>query len=174
MPIVRSGWELHIQRQSQQTRSPRVRTVGTYAIYHDGQARTGLAGISVESKGPGDNKVQGNGRRIEAGRYPIATHSGQHYVTIGYLISDDSDQTPKPGLELLHTQNRVGILVHPGHGFLASIGCINLSAPLGDGPSTFRSWTAGTGLSRLSTTCALSPARRSPITMAIRSRMPGW
>jgi hypothetical protein len=53
-------------------------------------------------------------------------------VTIGYLTSDDSDQTPKPGLELRGTENRVEILVHPGHGSLASIGCINLSAPVAD------------------------------------------
>jgi len=132
MPITGTGWELYIQREAQQTRASRTRTVGTYTIFHDGQAKPGLAGVSVESKGPGDNKVQGNGRRVAEGRYQLATHSGLHYVTIGYLISDDCDQTPKPGLELLGTENRVEILVHPGHGFLASIGCINLSAPLAD------------------------------------------
>lgn len=48
-------------------------------------------------------------------------------------MSDDSDRTPKPGIGLLDTGARREILIHPGHGFLASIGCINLTAPLGDG-----------------------------------------
>jgi hypothetical protein len=32
---------------------------------------------------------------------------------------------PKPGIELLKTGQRSEILLHPGQGFLASIGCIN-------------------------------------------------
>lgn len=92
-----------------------------------------MAGTSVEAKGPGDNIVRGNGRCIEPGAYPLATQDGEHYKTIGYLVSSDSDRTPKPGVELLDTGARREILVHPGHGFLASIGCINLTAPLADG-----------------------------------------
>lgn len=35
--------------------------------------------------------------------------------------------------ELRNTSARTSILVHPGHGFLASIGCINLTDRLDDG-----------------------------------------
>jgi len=133
MPIAGSGWELHITRQSEQNRRGRVRTIGIYQVFHDGSRQDGLSGTAVEAKGPGNNAVRGNGRRIEAGRYPLATQAGSHYVTIGYLISTDPDQTPKPGIELLSTRNRSEILVHPGHGFLASVGCINLTAPLASG-----------------------------------------
>jgi hypothetical protein len=130
MPITSTGWELHIVRSREETRGERKRTVGTYQVYRNGVPQAELAGMSVETKGPGDNKVAGNGRRIEAGTYPLRTHDGMHYVTIGYLVSADSDQTPKPGLEVGHTGNRSAILMHPGHGFLASVGCINLTAPL--------------------------------------------
>lgn len=133
MPITGAGWELHIQRQTTQTRGTRSRTIGVYQVFHDGRPQAGLSGTAVETKGPGDNRVAGNGRRVEAGAYPLATQAGSHYVTIGYRVSADSDQTPKPGLELTDTGNRREILVHPGHGFLASIGCINLTAPLADG-----------------------------------------
>jgi hypothetical protein len=134
MPIAGAGWELFIQRSSEQSRGGRRRTIGTYQIFHDGAPQTGLLrGTSVETKGPGDNKVAGNGRRVEAGTYPLATQAGTHYVTIGFIVSDDPDQTPKPGLELLETGNRSEILVHPGHGFLASVGCINLTGPLKSG-----------------------------------------
>ena len=133
MPISGQGWELRIVRQSEQVRRGRIRTIGTYQIFHDGQPQTGLNGTSVETKGPGDNKVMGNGRRIEAGVYPLATQAGSHYVTIGFLVSSDPDQTPKPGLELQDTGNRSEILVHPGHGFLASVGCINLTQTLASG-----------------------------------------
>lgn len=133
MPIAGTGWELHIVRQGEQTRNGRRRTVGQYAVFHDGKSQRSLTGTSVETKGKGDNAVMGNGRRVEAGTYPLSTQDGVHYVTIGYLVSDDPDQTPKPGLLLTHTGNREGILVHPGHGFLASVGCINLTSPLANG-----------------------------------------
>lgn len=133
MPISGRGWELHIVRQSEQTRNGRRRTIGTYQVFHDGAAQPALSGTSVETKGPGNNQVSGNGRRVEAGTYPLATQAGSHYVTIGYVVTTDPDQTPKPGMELLNTNNRTEILVHPGHGFLASIGCINLTVPLPSG-----------------------------------------
>jgi hypothetical protein len=125
-------WVLHIIRKEEQLRGARRRTIGAYRILHDG-VPSGLEGTSVETKGPGDNKVAGNGRCVEAGTYPLATQDGDHYKTIGYMVSSDSDRTPKPGIELLHTGARREILVHPGHGFLASIGCINLSAELASG-----------------------------------------
>jgi hypothetical protein len=132
MPIRGFGWEIHIVRKSVQSRRGRLRTVGTYQVFHNGTAQARLAGTSVEAKGKGDNSVEGNGRRVEAGTYPLGTAAGKHYVTIGYLVSDDPDQTPKPGLDLLrsHTGNRSDIFIHPGHGFLASVGCINLTGAL--------------------------------------------
>ena len=81
MPISSQGWELHIQRQSLQTRGGRGRTIGTYAVHHDGVLQAHLSGTAVETKGPGDNRVAGNGRRVEAGVYPLATQDGNHYVT---------------------------------------------------------------------------------------------
>jgi hypothetical protein len=134
MNITGSGWEFFIQRQSEQTRDGRTRTVGTYQIFHDGDAQGGarMSGMVAESRGPGANAPGGNGRRIREGRYPLFTQDGGHYVTIGYVISGDFTDTPKPGLELKETDERSEILIHPGHGFLASIGCINPCTSLPD------------------------------------------
>lgn len=123
-------WTLRVSRDGEQVRGDRRRTIGTYLILHDGVA-TQLAGTTIEAKGPGDNLVRGNGRCLSPGVYPLATHEGQHYKTWDYMLDDDCDRTPKPGLGLLDTGARDDILVHPGHGFLSSIGCINLTAPLG-------------------------------------------
>lgn len=127
------AWLLHVRRLAEQVRGERRRTIGIYRVLHDG-VETQLSGTTVEAKGPGDNRVRGNGRCLAPGSYPLATHEGQHYKTWGYMVDDDCDRTPKPGLELLDTGARDDILVHPGHGFLASIGCINLTASL-DGPA---------------------------------------
>lgn len=126
------GWVLRVVRTGEHSRGDRRRTVGTYEILHDG-VPTKLSGTTVEAKGPGDNAVAGNGRCVEAKSYPLATQDGENYKTIGFLTLDDSDRTPKPGIELLDTGARREILIHPGHGFLASIGCINLTAALADG-----------------------------------------
>jgi hypothetical protein len=128
MPITGNGWEFHIVRKEEQKRSDgRRRTVGIYKVFHEGVARIGtdFSGMVAEAKGPGANAPAGNGRRIEAGRYPMATQAGARYVTFGYKEDDDPDVAPKPGLELTHTGKRSEILIHPGQGFLSSIGCIN-------------------------------------------------
>lgn len=129
MPITRIGWEFHIIRNSEQKRQSdgKRRTVGTYQIYHDGipQHSPGLSGMVAETRGPGANSPAGNNRRIEAGRYPLYTQIGEKYVTIGYKNSESISAKPKPGLLLKNTDERVGILIHPGIGFLASVGCIN-------------------------------------------------
>jgi hypothetical protein len=129
MPIKGVGWEFHIERKSVQTKpgSTRKRTVGKYQIFHDGVAQTGpgMKGTVAESKGPGANKPVGNGKRVEAGTYPLATQDGGKYVTWNYKISDAANVTPKPGFELTKTGERTEILIHPGNGFLSSIGCIN-------------------------------------------------
>jgi hypothetical protein len=102
--------------------------VGSYQVFHDGVAQTGpgLRGMVAESRGPGANRPAGNGKRIEQGRYPIATQGGQNYVTLGYKDSESSFAKPKPGIELLQTGERTEILIHPGKSFLRSVGCINL------------------------------------------------
>lgn len=129
MPITGQGWEFHIIRREEQKRvsDGRRRTVGTYKVFHDGVAQIGsdFNGMVAEAKGPGANSPAGNGRRIKQGRYPMATQDGTKYDTWGYQPSDDPDVEPKPGLELTNTGNRSEILIHPGQGFLSSIGCIN-------------------------------------------------
>lgn len=129
MPRENSGWEFHIVRKSEQRRASdgKRRTVGTYQIFHDGvrQVGAGLSGTVAETRGPGANRPAGNNRRIEPGRYPLFTQDGSRYVTIGYTESESPWARPKPGLELKETGARSEILIHPGQGFLASIGCIN-------------------------------------------------
>ena len=129
MPINKVGWELHLVRRAEQKRSSdgKRRTVGRYEIFHDGTKATGagLSGMVAETRGRGANKPEGNNRRLEEGRYPLFTQDGDEYVTIGYQDSESASARPKPGLELKETGQRTEILIHPGQGFLASIGCIN-------------------------------------------------
>jgi hypothetical protein len=129
-------WELRIVRESEQRRASdaRGRTVGRYQVFHDGVRQTGtdLAGTTAEPAGPGANAPAGNGRRVAPGRYPLATWGGETYVTWGYAETDAPDILPRPGLALCETGDRTEILVHPGLGFLASVGCINLCAALPD------------------------------------------
>jgi len=134
MPINGSGWEILFVRDSVQTRASdsKRRTVGRYQIFHDGVPQTGtdMAGEFAETRGPGDNSTPDNNRRIEAGRYPLHTQGGNKYATFGYVESDSSGVKPKPGIELKGCEPRSEILIHPGRGFLASIGCINLCTSL--------------------------------------------
>lgn len=145
MPITGQGWELHIQRRTTQVRASdgKVRTVGDYRVYHGGAAQNALMrngievaklfGTTAESRGPSDNSVAKNGKRIEAGRYPLWTQDGTKYDTIGYVQNESTGAMPKPGLELKDTGARSEILIHPGvNGFLSSIGCINLCTVLPD------------------------------------------
>jgi hypothetical protein len=129
MPIEKNGWEMHIVRKSEQRRESdgKRRTVGQYQIFHDGVKQTGagLSGTVAETRGPGANRPAGNNRRVEEGRYPLFTQDGVRYVTIGFKNSESNSATPKPGIELKETGQRSEILIHPGQGFLASIGCIN-------------------------------------------------
>lgn len=129
MPIQGTGWEFHIVRKSEQKRlsDGKRRTVGRYQVFHDGVKQTGarLSGMIAETRGPGANEPEGNNRRVEEGRYSLFTQDGDHYVTIGYKESESTSAKPKPGLELKDTGLRTEILIHPGIGFLASIGCIN-------------------------------------------------
>ena len=110
------------------------RTVGQYQVYHDGvaQAAADLSGVTAESKGPGANEPEDNGKRVEAGRYPLWTHEPGRYATWGYSQSESPEASPKPSFELKGTGERTEILLHPGHDFLASIGCINPCTSLPD------------------------------------------
>ena len=126
MPITGQGWEIHVDRQSEQTRGSKTRTVGTYQVFHDGKPATStilvdgvqvpLSGTTAESRGPGQNAAPATTAkpsRILAGRYPLKTSGGPLYVTNGYR---DDLQIAKamPGLELRKTGNRTDILIHPG------------------------------------------------------------
>jgi hypothetical protein len=129
MPIKNEGWEFHIIRTSEQrhTNGSKRRTIGTYQVFHNGVKQTGagLSGTVAETAGPGANKPEDNKRRIEPGRYPLFTQGGAKYVTHGFSTSESTTAKPKPGLELKGTGERTEILIHPGQGFLASVGCIN-------------------------------------------------
>jgi hypothetical protein len=129
MPIQNQGWELHIIRQSEQRRASdgKRRTVGRYQLYHDGVRQTGqgMSGTVAETRGLGANQPAANNRRVEPGRYPLWTQDGTRYVTLDYRDSESPNLIPKPGIELKSTGQRSEILIHPGIGFLSSIGCIN-------------------------------------------------
>jgi hypothetical protein len=138
MPIKGEGWEMHIERRAEQHRTSgrvRHRTAGKYQVFHDGVAQTGtgMRGQVAEARGPGANKPAGNGKRIEEGRYPLFTQDGTNYKTWNYKDSESESAKPKPGFELQSTGERREILVHPGQGFLASVGCINPCTSLPNG-----------------------------------------
>ncbi len=142
MPISGSGWEIHFDRigeQSKPTQPSKRRTVGNYQVYHNGIAQTGgdMRGMFAETRGPGDNSSAGIAkRRVEIGRYPLFTQNGTKYKTHGYVNSNMTNVTPRPGIELMETGSRTEILIHPASGFLWSIGCINLCTSLPNGAET--------------------------------------
>ncbi|TAW04056.1 peptidase S8/S53 subtilisin kexin sedolisin, partial [Rhizobium ruizarguesonis] len=89
--------------------SGRKRTYGSYKVTVNGRAADGLSGFMCESKGPGDNKQRGNGKRVEAGTYPLWTQFGR-YKTLGYSTdATTAGANPMPGLLLRGTGNRIGI-----------------------------------------------------------------
>jgi hypothetical protein len=125
MPIAGHGWEMLIERHRNQQRASdgKIRTVGKYRIFHDG-ADSGIAGMTAESRGPGTNTIKG--RRIAPGRYALWAQDGGKYATIGHTSNANPSALRRPSVELKGTQPRSEILIHPGIGFLASVGCINL------------------------------------------------
>jgi hypothetical protein len=136
MPILNSGWEMHIVRKTEQRRERdgKRRTVGVYQVFHDGVPQTGpgLSGTVAETRGPGANRPARNNRRVVPGRYPLFSQAGARYVTLGFVESESTGASPKPGIELKETDQRSEILIHPGRGFLSSIGCINPCTSLPD------------------------------------------
>lgn len=143
MPIQGRGLEIHIVRNGTQSgmvgRSPRTRTVGTYQVFHNGEAISALRGGIFEQKGPGDNSRSGNkfDRRVEPGRYPLWTQNGSKYKTLGYAKTAAAARNfsikPRPGIELRETGERTEILIHPAQGFLSSEGCIHPSREIRSG-----------------------------------------
>lgn len=121
-------WELRIQRQGEQTRGGRTRTVGSYQVFRDGVAATErlLSGTTAEAAGPGSNQASAIRKKcIAAGRYPLATSGGPTYVTTGYR-EDYLIRAAMPGIELQGTAPRSAIIIHPGkNAFLSAVGCIN-------------------------------------------------
>jgi hypothetical protein len=134
MPITGRGWELLVKRLGTQTHARVTRTYASYQVHRDGVADAALFGHLCECKGPGDN-VHSRATRIKEGRYPLSTHFGRKYKTIGFSTDTHRPAVqPMPGLLLLSTGNRTAILIHPGHPpklYLSSIGCLNPSKPLG-------------------------------------------
>ncbi|HEX8580454.1 MAG TPA: DUF5675 family protein [Allosphingosinicella sp.] len=126
-------WEIRIHRLAEQTRGSRTRTIGAYQVYRDGVAATEslLYGTSAEALGPGGNDISAKDkRRIAAGTYKLRTTSGPDYLTHGYR-QDNLMRPEMPGIELVATESRSDILIHPGkNAFLSSVGCINLCTRL--------------------------------------------
>lgn len=135
MPITGRGWELHVSRLGVQKNGNNNRTYGSYCVYVDGRPQ-GLDGFMAESLGPGNNNAKNNGKRIEAGHYPLWTQFGR-YRSIGYSDNQATAGTPPmPAVLLLGTSRRTGILIHPAHPpnlYLSSVGCLNPTAPVASG-----------------------------------------
>jgi type VI secretion system (T6SS) effector TldE1-like protein len=131
-----SGWVLSVRRIRTELRHGEgfARTVGSYAVLHDGVVQDALMGTTVERQGPGDNSLTGKRehRCIAAGTYPLASHASAKYRTTGYQVDGSH---PRPALELLDTGDRSEILVHPADRYGSTIGCINLSGPLANAES---------------------------------------
>jgi hypothetical protein len=141
--VPETSWELRIERLGLHRSAGRTRTYASYQVFIDGVAAADplLGGFMCESPGPGDNSKPGNGKRVEAGSYPLWTQFGA-YRSIDYSTEDVAGATPMPALALAATGKRTGILIHPAHPpklFLSSIGCLNPTAAVAPGaPMDFR------------------------------------
>jgi hypothetical protein len=136
--IPETGWTLLVRRLRTEKREskPHARTIGTYQVYVDGHPVTGLAGMTVEREGPGDNGPVGKAdhRCIEAGTYPVRSNHTENYAIVGFATDGDY---PRPAIEVGGTASRSGILIHPASGYASTIGCINLAGDLVDADSDF-------------------------------------
>jgi hypothetical protein len=131
--LMPKQWELRITRVGEQVRNGKRRTVGRYEVFHDGKLVPELAGATAETRGPGANAPRGNNRCIEVGTYDLHIQSGKKYSTMKYTNNVNPVALKRPGLLVLPTGKRVGILIHPARGFLWSIGCINPAKALSGG-----------------------------------------
>lgn len=139
---VATGIVLQIRRlRAEKRRGKGERTVSTYQLFVDGHRVDGLGGMLLEPRGPGDNSSTGMQlhTRIREGTYSLLTHAGSRKVggvtkfkTIGFTDSETVGAPPMPSIRLGNTKSRTGILIHPGDGYLWSIGCLNPTKPLAD------------------------------------------
>lgn len=137
-----AGVVLQIKRlRAERRRGKGERTASTYQLFIDGRPVGSVAGMFLEPRGPGDNSPTGVQlhTRIKAGTYPLLTHSGSRRVggvtkfkTIGFANSGEAGALPMPSIRVGNTKSRAGILIHPGNGYLWSIGCLNPTKPLAD------------------------------------------
>lgn len=139
--VPSSGFCIHLQRVRQEKRATMTyaRTIGEYQCYWNGAPLSGLCGQIVERGGPGDNTDEIgdlHDRRIKAESYTLAIQDGAKYKTYRY---DTQDKTPtgrpRPGILVEKTGEREAIVIHPGKGYLSSVGCLNPSAGLKDANS---------------------------------------
>jgi murein DD-endopeptidase MepM/ murein hydrolase activator NlpD len=155
--VITTGFCIVLKRTEQQSRGVSKRTVGTYACYWNGEAIPDLSGQMAECPGPGNNTAAKGGKydlRIKAGTYRIANHLGSKYRT------DYEKGQRRPGLWVADTDERSAILIHPGNGFLSSVGCINPTTNLAKGSEDID--------------YADSTKRVIAIIKAMRDRLPAW
>ncbi|EJN13090.1 transglycosylase family protein [Bradyrhizobium sp. YR681] len=135
-PTDTKGYVLCIDRIRTEQRKGMgyARTVGIYQAYIDGKKIPEISGMVCERQGPGDNTKVGQNehQRLKAGAYRLFTHAGasQKYRTHNYTKSSVPGATARPCLRVADTGVREGVLIHPAQGYLWSIGCLNLTAPL--------------------------------------------
>ena len=137
-----TGVVLQIKRlRAERRRGKGERTASTYQLFIDGRPLDGVGGMIFEARGPGDNSSTGVQlhTRIKEGTYPLLTHAGSLQVggvtkfkTIGFTNSEAVGAPPMPSIRVGNTRSRAGILIHPGDGYLWSIGCLNPTKPLTD------------------------------------------
>lgn len=127
-----ANWNITVTHLGEQVRNGKRRTAGRYQVTLDGQPVAGLSGGMAETRGPGANAPAGNNRCITVGTYHLHVQSGAKYATLGYTSNLNPAALRRPGLLVLPTDQRVGILIHPARGFLWSIGCLNPSGTLND------------------------------------------
>ncbi|TIR32383.1 MAG: hypothetical protein E5X35_14640, partial [Mesorhizobium sp.] len=140
-----TGLVLQIKRvRAEKRRGMKERTVSTYRVFHDRRPVAGLSGMICEARGPGDNSATGRqrGARIKAGIYPMLTHAGTREIdgitafkTFGFTSSIEVRRPPMPALRVGDTRYRAGILIHPGNGWLWSVGCMNPADDIADARS---------------------------------------
>ncbi|WP_441233936.1 hypothetical protein [Bradyrhizobium sp. 930_D9_N1_4] len=135
-PTDTKGYVLCIDRIRTEQRKGMgyARTVGIYQAYFDGKKIPEISGMVCERQGPGDNTKVGQNehQRLKAGTYRLFTHAGasQKYSTHNYTKSTVPGATARPCLRVADTGVREGVLIHPAQGYLWSIGCLNLTAPV--------------------------------------------
>jgi len=121
-------WEIRIKRLGVQKSGANARTYATYEVFIDGTRVDALSGNMCERTGPGSKKP-GSGKRIVPGTYPLSTHFGTKYKSVGFSdVTNPGGQKPMPGILLKKTLPRDAILIHPSHPptlYISSVGCLN-------------------------------------------------